>query len=104
MSRPRGPFIPAEQPETVRKRIVALLETGTFGALDISQAVSASVAEVQEHLEHIVRTLHANDRRLVVEAAACKACGFAFPGKLTRPSRCPRCRGERITAPRFTVE
>lgn len=103
MSRPRGPFIPAEQPDTLRQRIVALLETGTFGALEISQAVHASVAEVEGHLEHISRTLRAEHRKLVVEPAACKACGYAFTGKLSRPSRCPRCRGERIAMPRFTI-
>jgi predicted Zn-ribbon and HTH transcriptional regulator len=104
MSRPRGPFVPADQPDTVRRRIVALLETGTFGALEISQAVHASVLEVQGHLEHIARTLRAEGRRLVVEPATCKACGHAFQGKLSRPSRCPRCRGERIAMPRFTVK
>ncbi len=103
MSRPKGPFVPAEQPDTVRRQIVALLETGTFAALEISQAVHASVAEVQGHLEHIERSLRNEGRRLVVEAASCKACGYTFPGKLTRPSRCPRCRGERIAVPRFTV-
>lgn len=103
MSRPKGPFVPAAQPETIRQAIVALLETGTFGALEISQATHVSVAEVHGHLEHIARTLRAEGRHLVVEPAACKACGHTFPGKLTRPSRCPRCRGERIAVPRFTV-
>jgi predicted Zn-ribbon and HTH transcriptional regulator len=42
-----------------------------------------------------------------VEAAGCDACGFTFEGREARhfyaPSRCPRCRSERIRDPRISI-
>jgi predicted Zn-ribbon and HTH transcriptional regulator len=46
--------------------------------------------------------------RLRTEPARCTACGFVFGDRAERrlhtPSRCPRCRSERISEPRFRIE
>jgi predicted Zn-ribbon and HTH transcriptional regulator len=42
---------------------------------------------------------------VVVEPARCRACGFTFgDDKLAKPSRCPRCRGERLFEAQIRVE
>ncbi len=38
--------------------------------------------------------------------ATCKKCGYQFTDRerLKKPSRCPRCKSERIDPPRFYVK
>lgn len=63
--------------------------------------------QVEEHLEHVVKTV-AQDRtrRFILDPSTCQDCDFVFKDRrrLTRPSRCPRCRSEGITAPRYGID
>jgi predicted Zn-ribbon and HTH transcriptional regulator len=63
--------------------------------------------QVEEHLSHIVKSV-ARDRaiRFVLEPAECKECNFIFHdrSRITRPSRCPKCRSEAISEPRYSIE
>ena len=73
----------------------------------MSQALTDALVSIREKdVEHIDRSLARTGERLVVEPAVCQECGFGFKKreKKTRPSRCPKCQSERITAPRFRVE
>ena len=44
-------------------------------------------------------------RTFVLEPSACQDCTYTFRDRtrLTRPSRCPRCRSEAITSPRYGI-
>ncbi|HMU56191.1 MAG TPA: hypothetical protein PKA61_14375 [Nitrospira sp.] len=93
--------------QTLRQQL-SLLLTGTFRpARQLAELASISEREVEEHLAHIVRSL-ARDRtrRFMLRPSACHDCGFAFRDRtrLTRPSRCPRCRSEAISAPEYMIE
>lgn len=90
---------------TVRDRIRATLEQGPRTSLEISQAVGIPQAEVAEHLQHLARSLTHKGHELVVLPARCLGCAFRFEDRkrMRRPSRCPRCRSERIEPPRFSV-
>jgi transcriptional regulator len=61
--------------------------------------------ETSEHLGHARHSLEPGER-LREEPAQCLACGFSFTKRerLTTPSRCPRCRSERIRPATFSVE
>jgi predicted Zn-ribbon and HTH transcriptional regulator len=74
--------------------------------LELSQLVRQPEKELAPHLEHLRRSLPAQGARLVVEPATCKSCGHVFEDRtrLTKPSRCPECKKERIEPPRFSVE
>ena len=92
---------------TIRQRIMELL-AGTFRtSRQLAELVGAPERQVEDHLAHIVRSV-ARDRarRFVLDPSACQDCGFVFRGRtrLTRPSRCPRCRSEAISAPRYGIE
>ncbi|MBK7582194.1 MAG: transcriptional regulator [Myxococcales bacterium] len=97
---------PREQTETARRAIAVALEGKTLSARELSQTVRISEHEVGEHLRHLELSLAASGRRLVVEPASCKACAFSFAERARhgRPSRCPKCKSERLAAPRFRVE
>jgi len=92
---------------TVRQRIIELLTDTRLSSRQLAQIVGLPERQVEEHLSHIVKTMARNrTRRFVLEPSVCPECSFVFRErtKLTRPSRCPRCRGEGITAPRYGIE
>lgn len=90
---------------TIRQQIIELLQSGTRDARELSQALSIRERQVYEHLPHIERTVAAQGKTLHISPPRCASCGFEFNDRtrLTRPSRCPRCREERIDSPKFTI-
>lgn len=104
--KPKEPFIPVERHETVRQKIISVLEGQTLSAKDISADVMVSEKEVYEHLEHIQKTLNKRDRNLIITPAECKKCSFVFRkrDRLKKPGRCPVCRGELISEPLFSIK
>jgi predicted Zn-ribbon and HTH transcriptional regulator len=61
--------------------------------------------DVEEDLRHAIRSARAAGERVVIEPARCKTCGFVFDAeRLTKPGRCPECRGSRIFEPRVAIE
>jgi predicted Zn-ribbon and HTH transcriptional regulator len=61
--------------------------------------------EVATGLLHIGRSIYPK-QELKMEIPMCKTCGFQFKErtKLKPPTKCPRCRKEAITEPRFWIE
>lgn len=92
---------------TVRRRIIDLLADTRLSSYQLAQRLGIPERQVEEHLPHIVKSL-ARDRmrRFVLEPASCFDCGFVFRArrKLTRPGRCPACRSEGISAPRYGID
>lgn len=100
------PPTPLEEKETVRRQIRALLEEGPHTAKEISFAIRRPEKEIESHLEHLRKSLHAEGRRLTQVPAECRGCGFVFRKRerLKAPGRCPACKGESISDPSFRVE
>lgn len=62
--------------------------------------------EVYEHLKHIAKSVRAKDHEvLVMIPPSCRSCGFTFTNldKPKKPSKCPKCRSERIAPPAFKI-
>src|SRR3989442_5333557 len=75
-------------------------------ARDLEHSLGIPERKVEEHLAHIVKSVAgARQGRFRMEPAGCQDCGFVFRGRtrLTRPSRCPKCRSEAILEPRFGI-
>lgn len=96
-----------EAGQTRRQEIVELLGQGewTFDAL--RHELRTSVRQLEDDLRHVERSLHRGGQSLAVTPARCEACGFEFrhrePRHFHRPSRCPRCRSERIEDARLRI-
>ncbi len=90
---------------TLRQRMTDLLREREADALELSQALGIAEKEVYAHLEHIRRTAAAAGGALAVTPSECLACGYVFAdrGRLTRPGRCPHCRGTRVSRPSFRI-
>ena len=90
---------------SLRQQIMDLLSEEELNALEISQAVGIGEKEVPLHLEHIIRTLGAKGKKLLVSPYTCLGCGYQFKDRkrLQRPGRCPRCKGSHIRMATYRI-
>jgi transcriptional regulator len=91
---------------TLPQQLRAALESPEAKTLkELSAELSASERDIGVALEKLERSLQRGEWRFEVEAARCIACEFVFQdrARLSKPSRCPECRSERIAPPRFRV-
>jgi predicted Zn-ribbon and HTH transcriptional regulator len=95
----------SERQATVREDLRRALREGFVSFRELSVRVRISEKDIAQHLEHLARSVKASGERLDVEPAQCLGCEFVFKDRtrLTKPSRCPRCRGERLAAARFRI-
>jgi predicted Zn-ribbon and HTH transcriptional regulator len=60
--------------------------------------------DVEEDLRHAIRSAQAAGETVTVIPARCRACGFLFDGeRLSKPGKCPECRGSRILEPQVSI-
>jgi predicted Zn-ribbon and HTH transcriptional regulator len=92
--------------QTPRQQMLELLSQGRHTAREISQALGIAIKEVYSHLTHIARSAAGQRKKLVTTPSSCLGCGYVFRDRtrFTKPGRCPRCRGERISEPTFSVK
>ncbi len=98
-------MLPPER--TPRQRIMDLLSGTRRSSYQLAQVLGIPERRVEEHLAHVVKTIARDgSHRFVLDPSSCQDCGFVFRERtrLTRPSRCPRCRSEAITPPRYGIE
>jgi transcriptional regulator len=100
-----SPPVPEERVDTIRRHLVALLEEYRLAGRDLSKILGLPERELYDHLEHVRRTLHKEGGTLVVEPAVCERCGFQFRKRerLSKPGKCPLCRGSLIASPLFSI-
>ena len=71
----------------------------------IARELGLKRGDVEEDLRHAIRSARASGRRVLIEPARCRTCGFTFgEEKLSKPSRCPSCRGERLFEAQIPIE
>ncbi len=92
---------------TVRQQIMELLaDAGPLTPKDISKLVSIPEKEVFAHLPHVAKSASGQGKKLVIDPPRCVPCGYVFETrkKYGRPSRCPKCKNERVTEPAYRIE
>ncbi len=98
-------MLPPQQ--TARQRMIDLLIGSRLSSHQLAQILGLPERQVEDHLSHVVKTV-ARDRSLhfVLEPSRCQNCNFVFRDRrrLTRPSRCPTCRSEEVSAPRYGID
>ena len=105
MAKKPRPHKLTERHATVRSALRQVLREGPLTARELSARVGIGEKEVSGHLEHLARSLRHSGERLRVEPAQCLACEFVFTERtrLTKPSKCPACRSQRLDPPRFVI-
>ena len=104
-NKPKEASIPQERHETIRRKIMDIIEGNPLSARDISGEVGISIREVSDHMEHIQKSVSRGNYHLVIAPAECRKCGFVFRKRerLRKPGKCPVCRGESIQEPLFSL-
>jgi|SRR5688572_8232919 four helix bundle protein len=83
-----------------RRHLMDLLSAEPRSVSSLALELGMKRADVEEDLRHALRSARAAGHQLEVIPARCKACDFVFGvDKLTKPSRCPSCKGTRLFEP-----
>lgn len=87
-----------------RRRLLELVSAGPRTASSLGRELGLDRRSMEEDLRHMIRSAVAAGHEVIVEPAKCRGCGFEFgEDKLTRPGKCPACRGSRIFEPLIRV-
>lgn len=91
------------QAKTTRQAITDELLLGLRTVRELSQALGISEKEVIAHLPHVRQSAKHKGYDFVFEPSKCLKCGFIFEHRerWAKPSKCPRCKGEKLTSPMF---
>jgi predicted Zn-ribbon and HTH transcriptional regulator len=92
-------------PMTFRKSLLEALSVQPRSVSSLARELGLKRGDVEDDLRHAIRSARAAGQRVVIEPARCRACGFTFgEEKLSKPSRCPSCRSERLYEAQIRVE
>lgn len=94
-----------EAERTTRQRIADYLRSRTASVTGLAAEIDIAPDEALSHVDHLAASLAETDEQLLVASPECLDCGFDdFDDLANRPSRCPRCKAERIRDPEFRIE
>jgi len=97
-------MLPLER--TPRQRIIDLITGTRLSSHQLAQMLGIAERQVEDHLTHVVKSIARDKtRRFILDPSRCQDCDFVFRDRrrLTLPSRCPKCRSEDISAPRYGI-
>lgn len=81
-----------------------ILQQNKQSAQQLANYFQVQLKDILEDLGHIEKSI--KPRKLMVTPAYCKSCNFVFKerSKVSKPSKCPRCKSEWIEAQMFFIE
>ena len=89
---------------TLRRHLRDGLSATPRTASSLARELGLQRGDIEEDLRHAIRSARAAGEQVVIEPAKCKQCGFLFDeDRLTKPSRCPECKGSRIFEPLVSI-
>lgn len=88
---------------TRRKEIIEILKKEPKSAQELANYYRIEMFEIIDDLEHIKKTV--KPQNFKIYPAQCMYCGFVFKerSKIKSPTKCPKCRNERIQAMKFRI-
>ena len=86
---------------TRRQELIDLLKGSCYSIKELAKAFRKPMNVIVDDLKHI-----GHKHKLTIFPAECNRCGFVFEDrkKLHKPSRCPKCKNERISDPGVMIE
>jgi hypothetical protein len=89
---------------TFRRDLLNLLTDQPRSVSALARELGLKRADVEDDLRHALRSARAAGHHIVVVPARCRGCGFTFDeAKLSKPGKCPACRGTRLYEPQIGV-
>ena len=88
-----------------RKELLSILTVQPRSVSSLARELGLKRGDVEDDLAHVIRSARAAGHRVVVQPARCRACGFTFgEDKLSKPGKCPACRGTWLYEPQISIE
>ena len=89
-----------------RRELLARLTTGEPRSVSsLARELGMTRGDIEEDLRHALRSARAAGHHVEVIPARCKSCDFVFgQDKLSKPSRCPHCKGTRLFEPMIRTD
>ena len=89
---------------TFRRQLIDLLSHEPRSVSWLARELGMTRGDVEEDLRHALRSARAAGHEIDVIPARCKSCDFVFSAdKLTKPGRCPACKGSRLYEPMIRI-
>jgi transcriptional regulator len=89
---------------TVRRQLIELLSHEPRSASSIAREMGLRRGDIEDDLQHAIRSAAAAGHRIEIIPARCKDCDFVFSGgRVTKPGRCPQCKGSRLFEPLIRI-
>ena len=90
---------------TVRKELIQLLSLQPRSVSSLARELGLRRGDVEDDLRHAIRSARAAGHRIAILPARCRSCGFTFgEEKLSKPGKCPACRGTRLYEAQIRVD
>jgi transcriptional regulator len=87
-----------------RKHLLDLLASESRSVSSVAREMGLRRGDVEDDVRHAIRSARAAGHDVIVVPARCRTCGFTFDDdKLTKPGKCPACRGTRIFEPQIRI-
>ncbi len=88
-----------------RKDLIALVGDQPRSVSSLARELGLKRGDVEDDLRHAIRSARAAGHAVEVLPARCRACGFTFDeAKLSKPGKCPACRGTRLFEPQIFIK
>ena len=88
-----------------RKDLIALVGDQPRSVSSLARELGLKRGDVEDDLRHAIRSARAAGHAVEVLPARCSACGFTFDeAKLSKPGKCPACRGTRLFEPQIFIK
>jgi predicted Zn-ribbon and HTH transcriptional regulator len=82
---------------TLRRHLHELLTHEPRSVSSLARELGLKRGDLEQDLQHMLRSAAARGDRIDILPARCKACSFEFGAeRLAKPGRCPSCKGSRI--------
>jgi predicted Zn-ribbon and HTH transcriptional regulator len=90
---------------TFRKDLLTLLSAQPRSVSSLARDLGLRKGDIADDLQHALRSARAAGHQVIVIPARCRSCGFIFDEeKLSKPSKCPQCRGARLYEAQISIE
>ena len=90
---------------TVRKALIHLLSVEPRSVSSLARELGLKRGDVEDDLRHAIRSARAAGHRVAILPARCRSCDFIFSeDKLSKPGKCPACRGTRLYEAQIRVD
>jgi predicted Zn-ribbon and HTH transcriptional regulator len=87
-----------------RKDLLTFLTDEPRSVSWLARELGLRRSEVEDDLRHALRSAKAAGYEILVVPARCRSCGFTFDDdKLSKPGKCPACRGTRLYEPQISI-